>query len=418
MLPQGGSGAWSTAPAWHRSGVDRTGEEHAGVQGPVGRGERLLAPDLARGIALLGIALANGVVHISGVDVGPLLRPVEAGTTDRLADTVVGLLVDNRAFPAFTMLLAHGYVSVLRRQSAAGVPWERARALLVRRSLWLSAVGTAHLVLLFVGDILLAYGLLGLALVTVVRAEDRALRLVGWATLPVFLGLGALDGLGGSAGSASATYPGGLVERVVVAGSTLLGAPVYVAALAPAAVVGVLLARSRVLEEPVAHLRQLRRVALVGLPISVLGAVPLVLMATQVVQAPLSARLLAAALHGGTGLVGAVAFLAGVSWFTAARHTRLGPGAPRTGVVRLLAAVGERSLTCYLLQSLLLVPLLSPWALGLGEGTGTAPVSVIAVGVFLVTVLVAAALDRAGRRGPAEVVLRRLVYGASAARAG
>jgi len=79
--------------------------------------------------------------------------------------------------------------------------------------------------------------------------------------------------------------------------------------------------------------------------------------------------------------------------------------------VRALVAVGQRSLTCYLLQSVLFVPLLSPWALGLGTGAGTLSVSLVAVGVWLVTVLVAVLLDRAGRPGPAEQLLRRLTYG-------
>lgn len=375
--------------------------------GPVGRGDRLLAPDLARGLALLGIALANCVGYLTGRDLGPLARPVDAGPADRAVDVLVGLLVDNRAFPMFTVLVAYGTVTLLRRQASAGVPWPAARALLVRRSLALAALGAAHLLLLFAGDILLAYGMLGLVLVLVVRAGDRSLRLLGWATLPLFLVLGALDGTGLPAPPAP-TYLQDLAERAAVLATTVLGAPLLVGALVPAAVLGVLLARARVLEEPVRHLPLLRRAVLVGLPLSVLGAVPLVLLATGVLDAPLGLRLAAGALHGGTGLLGAAAFLAGVGWFCAARERR-GAG-PRRGVVRALAAVGERSLTCYLLQSVLLVPLLSPWALGLAEGAGTARVSAVAVGVYLVTVAVAVALDRTGRRGPAEVLLRRLVY--------
>ena len=42
---------------------------------------------------------------------------------------------------------------------------------------------------------------------------------------------------------------------------------------------------------------------------------------------------------------------------------------------------------------------------------GTLPVSLVAVGAWLVTVLVAVLLDRAGRPGPAEQLLRRLTYG-------
>jgi len=379
----------------------------------------VLAPDLARGLALLGIALANCVVYISDREVGPLLRPVDGTTADRVVDTVVGLFVDNRAFPMFTMLFAYGFVMILRRQAAAGVPWPQARGVLLRRSAWLAAFGAAHMLLLFFGDILLSYGILGIALVFALRWSDRVLRLVGWSTLVVFVGLGALDGLSGMMSTLAAqpdtdTFLGGLMLRAVTLSGTVLGAPLYVLGFAPPAVIGVLLARHGVLENPVEHLPLLRRLS-AGLGVSVLGALPLVLMATQVVPYGWVTAALAGMLHGGTGLLGAVAFIGLVGWFVGARQQRAArtgstiPARPG-GPVGALAAVGERSLTGYLLQSVLLVPLLSPWALGLGDGAGTALVSAVAVGVYLVTLLVAVALDQAGRPGPAELLLRRLVY--------
>lgn len=389
------------------------------ASGPVRTRERVLAPDLARGLALLGIALANCVVYISGREIGPLMRPVDGSTADRVVDTVVGLFVDNRAFPMFTMLFAYGFVMILRRQAAAGVPWPQARSLLLRRSAWLAAFGAVHMLLLFFGDILLSYGILGIALVFALRWSDRVLTLVGWATLVVFVGLGALDGLGGMLSSfggqpTAETFLGGLLLRLVTLFSTVVGAPMYVLAFAPPAVIGVLLARRGVLENPAEHLPLLRRLSAL-LVVSVLGALPLVLMATQVIEHGWVTSALAGMLHGGTGLLGAVAFVGLVGWFVGARQqraARAGTSAPARpgGLVGALAAVGERSLTCYLLQSVLLVPLLSPWALGLGDGAGTALVSAVAVGVYLVTLLVAVALDKAGRPGPAELLLRRLVY--------
>jgi uncharacterized protein len=41
---------------------------------------------------------------------------------------------------------------------------------------------------------------------------------------------------------------------------------------------------------------------------------------------------------------------------------------------------------------------------------GSATMAAFAVGVWLMTVFGAYALERAGRRGPAETLLRRLVY--------
>lgn len=123
------------------------------TRGPVQRAERSLAPDLARGTALLGIALANSVAHVHDRLLGPGFRPVDGTAADRTVDVLVGVLVDNRAFPMFTLLYAYGLVMLLRRQAAHGAPWPAARNLLLRRCAWLGALGLAHLVLLFEGDI-------------------------------------------------------------------------------------------------------------------------------------------------------------------------------------------------------------------------------------------------------------------------
>jgi len=74
-------------------------------------------------------------------------------------------------------------------------------------------------------------------------------------------------------------------------------------------------------------------------------------------------------------------------------------------------ACGQRSLSCYLAQSVAFAALLPAWALGLGAQLGPGAAAVLAVGVWLVVLLVAAASDRSGVRGPAEVLLRRLTYG-------
>ena len=75
---------------------------------------------------------------------------------------------------------------------------------------------------------------------------------------------------------------------------------------------------------------------------------------------------------------------------------------------------GKRSLSCYLAQSVICAPLLAAWGLGLGGVFGSAQVALFAIGVWLLTVVLAYAQERAGQRGPAEVLLRRLVYRARA----
>lgn len=392
------------------------------TRGPVTSVERSLAPDLARGLALLGIALANSVLHISGRDLGPSSRPVDGSTADRVVDMLVGTFVDNRAFPTFTLLFAYGLVMILRRQAAHGTPWPAARTLLLRRCAWLAAFGAAHTLLLFEGDILLTYGLLGLGLVLLlVRSSDRALRVAAWASLAVYVGFGAFDGLATSADQATilfldpTSFVGALAERAIVLVTLVLIAPVVVVAFLPPAVIGILLARRQALEHPTEHLPLLRRVTVGGFTVSILGSLPLVLASVGAWDPHRAAGAGVGMLHTLTGLAGAVAFACGVAWFVAAREAsavRRDATAPAPrGLLLALAAVGRRSLTCYLLQSVLFVPLLAPWAGGLGVGAGTASVAAVGVGVYLVTVVVALLLERAGSPGPAEALLRRLTYG-------
>lgn len=381
------------------------------MSGPLPTAERSLAPDLARGLALLGIALANAPVHLTGLALGPSGRPVEAGAADRAVDAVVGAFVDNRAFPVFTALFAFGLAVIARRAWTRGAPWPQTRGVLLRRCGWLAVFGLAHALLLFDGDILLTYGLLGLAVVALwLRASDRALLWWGGSALVVCAVFSALDGAsapdaaGGVFGLSPQTYLGGLGLRVVSVAGLAVTAPLLVLYLLPPAVLGLLAERRGMLTHPQQHLPLLRRVAVGGFAVSVVGALPLVAASLQLVAWSGWADALAGALHGLTGLVGAMAFLAGVAWVTAVRR-------PSGVLAGALVAVGRRSLTCYLLQSVVMAPVLAPWGLGLGEGTGTAVVSAVAVATYLLTVVVAVALDRAGRPGPAEALLRRLTYG-------
>ena len=82
-----------------------------------------------------------------------------------------------------------------------------------------------------------------------------------------------------------------------------------------------------------------------------------------------------------------------------------------TRIVEALRATGERSLSCYLAQSVVFVALLPAWTLGLGGTLGTAEATALGLLTWLLTVFGADALARRGRRGPAETLLRRLTYG-------
>jgi uncharacterized membrane protein YeiB len=90
------------------------------------------------------------------------------------------------------------------------------------------------------------------------------------------------------------------------------------------------------------------------------------------------------------------------------------------GGARALAALGRRSLSGYVIQSLAWVLLLSPYTLAMGDRTGAPALTavVLAIVVWAGTVAAAAALERRSLPGPAEWLLRRVVYGNDRARGG
>ncbi|MEU4447259.1 DUF418 domain-containing protein [Actinosynnema sp. NPDC050801] len=368
-------------------------------------GGRALAPDLARGAMLLMIALAHAHMYLSGHPTGFRAYAIDGGTLDRVVTGLQVALVDGRAMPMFAALFGYGFVQLTGKQTG---DWRATRGLLRRRSRWLLVFGCCHALLLFFGDILAAYGLAGLLMVGVLRWRDRALLVLAGAWLLVHTGAALVNGMriaefGGPSGMVAATDPvTALGERVTLWGVLT---PMLVVELVIPFVLGVWAARRRLLDEPHHHVPVLRVTALAGIGLAVLGGAPLALLDAGVwTRAPAALSVPAYVLHGVTGLAGGVGYAALVG-LVAARVTR--PGRALTA----LAACGRRSLTCYLLQSVVFVAVFVPYAGGLGTEAGTAAASGIAVLTWLATVALADVLRRVDRGGPAEWLLRRLTYG-------
>ena len=164
--------------------------------------------------------------------------------------------------------------------------------------------------------------------------------------------------------------------------------------------------RRRILERPEAHRRMLGVVAVIGIGAGVLGAQPFSLVVAGVVPLQGDEALgLANALHTVTGVLGG----AGYAVALALLSVRLA-GSPGRGV-RALAATGQRSMTCYLAQSVVCSIAFTPFVLDLAGRVTAATTALLATATWLATVVLADRLARTGRRGPFEVLLRRATYG-------
>ncbi|MFC7528926.1 DUF418 domain-containing protein [Actinoplanes sp. GCM10030250] len=410
----------------------------------VGLPARSLAPDLARGAMLLLIALAHAHMYLYGHPTGFRGYDLTGGPIDRVVAGLQVLLVDARALPMFAALFGYGLVQLANRQLAAGAGWPDVRRLLRRRSLWLIAFGFAHALLLFFGDILVTYGLLALILVGMVRARDRVLLWVAGLWILVFAALAMLPAWA-IITEGSPPLPTSVESPVEAVGQRLavwagLG-PMLALDIVTPFLLGIWAARRRLLDEPGRHRALLARVAAAGLAITILGGAPLALIDSGVwTDWTTGAALLAYSVHSVTGIAGGLAYAAmadllahraadtpgrvttppaagRVTTPLAARPVITPPAArpvstaPAAGpVTTALAACGQRSLTCYLLQSVIFVAFFAPFTLGLGGRLGDAGASALALGTWLTTVLLADLMRRAGWRGPAEQLLRRLTY--------
>lgn len=155
---------------------------------PVLARDRILALDVVRGLAVLGILVMNVV------EFGQPLHAYEnptggGGSTGFSLWTWFAqvALFDGRMRALFSMLFGAGLVLIdqrMQRQGRGGA----AADLLLRRCLWLVPFGIVHRFLLqWTGDILYMYGLLGVIAVAFRRARPRTQIIAGLLCLTAFV---------------------------------------------------------------------------------------------------------------------------------------------------------------------------------------------------------------------------------------
>jgi uncharacterized membrane protein YeiB len=379
--------------------------------------QRAGGPDLARGIALLGIGLANIVGWLHGVEWTVLLKQSETTVIDRVADVAIALFADNRGFPLFALLFGYGIGVLHRRSREAGERPRRFVTRMLKRHVVLAAIGLVHGIFLFTGDILVDYAVIGTLCAVLVTRRSSALILAAVVTLPALALWGWADavvGLGTQTGYGAAmaeSYGAAVTMNMIDAASGIALAVVTDIGLLCPMALGALAARLRLLELIGDHRSTLRVIATWGLLIGLLGAMPLtaVLVADPQLTVVTSATLLGilGVIHQLTGLLGALGIAAAAALIADAVRGPM-PHRSRLGAaVVSLEALGAMALTAYVTQSLVFAVLFPPYTADLGVRLGTAGAAGIMILTWLLIMALAVLLRRGGHRGPLETVLRR-----------
>jgi uncharacterized protein len=137
--------------------------------------DRIAALDLIRGIAVLGI-LAVNIAGFAGGPIGVLSPnfPAPGTTADSWAYGGIFLLFEGKLRALFTLMFGASMLLFIERAEANG---REGGMLQARRLVWLMLFGYLHFVLLWWGDILFTYAVIGLGLLPLRRQPVLALAI-------------------------------------------------------------------------------------------------------------------------------------------------------------------------------------------------------------------------------------------------
>ncbi|NJP14545.1 DUF418 domain-containing protein [Streptomyces thermoviolaceus subsp. thermoviolaceus] len=342
-----------------------------------------------------------------------------APLADHVAAWLVTALFTTKFYLIFSFLFGYSFTLQMRAAERDHVPFASRHG---RRLLGLFLLGLAHAVLLYAGDILMTYAVLGLVLFAVrglrARTALRAAALLVVFLAAVFLAVGVFvltlhaperSAAGVSAAREAAAFRGGplsVVQANVRAyRDTLGGAILYSAHLFAAFLVGLAAGRHRLLErldEPTQRTRLvIRRLLRTG----VLAGVPGGVFTAMCAYGPLDSRLyyLGQAVDLLTAPALATAYVCAVVTLL---QGRFGPR-----LRRALAPAGRMSLSNYLSQSLVLALIFTGYGLGLYGRVGPAALVAVCLGLYAAQLAFSAWLMARSRYGPAELLLRRITLG-------
>src|SRR3569623_3465902 len=145
---------------------------------PVPARERFISLDILRGIALLGVLIGNTASYSGRAFAG---EPPNATVLDTIAQYIADIFVESKAQTLLCMLFGFGFAMQLLRAERRGEP---VMGVYIRRLLVLFAIGCAHILLLWWGDVAWGYAIGGFGLLVFQRASDRP-RLVAAIVLAI-----------------------------------------------------------------------------------------------------------------------------------------------------------------------------------------------------------------------------------------
>jgi len=376
---------------------------------PIAGRERIDDIDVLRGMALCGVCVSN-VVEMFRAPWD--YRPPGSGPIDDAVGAVMATAFQGNTITlTFSMMFGLGMAISSGRMLASGASDHR---FLIRKQLILLAIGLAHAILIWNGDILGQYAVVGLLMLPLLGRGTRTLLVAALLMaivfcLPIFPTRAVLppDEVARQTAHALDAYANGTwlevyVQRIMEwQGMQRVAVIRWIFGEGMAFCLGMAAWRSGILREPEKHLRMLRWTAILG----VASLTVLVLRHVDLLPSgrPPSSSFWLRFLYHLAYTELALAYCAGILLL-------LRQPLCRRWLLHV-APLGQMNLSNYLMQSVVFAFVFYGYGLGQYGKWPTAIAAVFAFGFYLLQVVLSAAWLRRFRFGPMEWLWRVMSYG-------
>ncbi|ANU19858.1 hypothetical protein BBI15_06350 [Planococcus plakortidis] len=377
---------------------------------PISLRERVDAIDLMRGFSLFGILLINMLAFHTPLT---YIDPYKwfSGNMDQTIFTGLDIFVQASFYPLFSMLFGYGLMMQFLRAEHYGQPF---MPIAVKRLLVLLAFGIVHAFLIWYGDILITYALMGLLLIGMFRLPPAWLLGLGVLlyTLPhvmftviMFLAVMVDPNIYigyQEAEQSVAAYQSGTFAEIFSRRLTdwyYVNNPfsfiILAVTILPLMMVGAAAAKLRMIEQTAAKKKTWLVLGVVALTAGLLLKMTPYLFdknyAFQYVQEIFGGPLVA------IGYAAIIALLSlNVNFMK---------------VLSPLVKAGRMSMTVYITQSIIATSIFYSFGLGLYGQVDLLTGTLIALGIFVLQLIFAELWFSKFNRGPIEMVWRRWTYG-------
>lgn len=393
--------------------------------GPISRHERIEILDVLRGLAVCGILVGN-MQWFSGYGMMPPALVARTPVADQAARFLVHFFVEGKFYSIFSFLFGFGFALQIERARERG---DLKASLFKRRLFWLLVIGLAHAYLLWAGDILSIYALMGFLLILFRGKTDRSL--LKWAlvliAIPIltylllyviFVAYAPPD----TAAAMSAAQDSMWSESVrtvphsgylqIVKGYNLhyivgryagLILDMRLPKILAMFLLGCYAYRRGFFQDLSGHQSFIRRLLLYGLVLGLVGNVAFAWLAGSEAVFPPSPA----------GIVGVISYAFGVpalALFYIALIAMLWQKAAWRRLLVWLAPVGRMALTNYLLQTSICVLIFYGYGFGLYGKFGAVKATLTALAIFLFQIALSRLWLSYFSYGPMEWIWRQLTY--------